>query len=42
MEGITVAFTTYAISAVISMGTAAIMYFVVQGIKWFNKRSVRR
>lgn len=39
MTGINTAFLTYGVSAVISMGTAAIMYLVVQGIKWYNKRT---
>jgi len=37
MDGVSVAFTSYAIAAVISMGTAAIMALVVKVINVRNK-----
>ena len=36
MDGVSVAFTSYAIAAVISMGTAAIMALVVKVINVHN------
>ena len=42
MDGVSVAFTSYAIAAVISMGTAAIMALVVKVINMHNKRSDKK
>jgi len=42
MDGISVAFTSYAIAAVISMGTAAIMAIAVKLINVSNKRHEKK
>jgi hypothetical protein len=42
MDGVTVAFTTYAIAAVISMLTAGLMALIVKGIEASNRRSMKK
>lgn len=42
MDGVTVAFTTYAIAAVISMLTAGLMALIVKGIEASNRRSTKK
>jgi hypothetical protein len=42
MDGVTVAFTTYAIAAVISMLTAGLMALIVKGIEASNRRSAKK
>lgn len=42
MDGVTVAFTSYAIAAVISMGTAAVMAVIVKAIEANNRRHAKK
>lgn len=42
MSGVSVAFSTYAIAAAISMGTAALMAVIVKIIEANNKRRAKK
>ena len=42
MDGVTVAFTSYAIAAAISMLTAGLMALIVKGIEASNRRSTKK
>lgn len=42
MDGVSVAFSTYAIAAVISLATAGLMSIIVKAIEASNRRNLKK